>query len=436
MNSAEEPERLEPHPAALAIALDLVTKYRLRLCDNDDSRLGSLANDYQLALAMWTGPRAVFIGFYEPPTGSIAATADAQRRWAAAQEWATQRLQMQGAQQCDVLLVALTPITTDFPAAPTPAGIQISFATIDVARAEVKSLTRIPRGLPSPHELRARIRSVRDGVTPPTLAAVDLAERQTVAGGYAQPVQKVLTTRPIATYAFIVIWIALFLIERFVALPGNLGLIKMGALINEPPFRDEWWRYVASAFLHDNSFFLHVGFNSLAMFYVGSLVEQLYGRLILVATFLLTAVVGSLVWVGAHLLGVAPEIGVTVGASGGICGLFGLLVMIGRVQGRDVPVGLASNLRRYVTTTMIGIVFYSVFFSPLVNNIVNNYAHAGGFIAGILLGLLLPPQHHIGGRTITTFEKGLLIAVTALGGIALIVAGVSFIDGQSISLFS
>jgi hypothetical protein len=74
----DEPS-LPPGPPALALAvgLDLVTRYRLRLTDPRDGRLGPLGGDaYVFGAASWTGRRAAFVGFYEPPADPQAAAAD------------------------------------------------------------------------------------------------------------------------------------------------------------------------------------------------------------------------------------------------------------------------------------------------------------------------------------------------------------------------
>ena len=42
---------------------------------------------------------------------------------------------------------------------------------------------------------------MHDGSPTPTLAAVDLAERQAVAGGYVAPVRRAMVTQPVMTYA-------------------------------------------------------------------------------------------------------------------------------------------------------------------------------------------------------------------------------------------
>ena len=61
------------------MAYDLVTRYRLRLVDSRDSRLAGLG-EYELAAAAWTGPRAAFVGFYDPPADPSEAGRDLAAR--------------------------------------------------------------------------------------------------------------------------------------------------------------------------------------------------------------------------------------------------------------------------------------------------------------------------------------------------------------------
>ena len=81
-----------PNPVALAIAYDLVTRYRLRLADQRDGRLGDLLGHYVLAAAMWNGPRAALVAFYEPPADPAAAGPDLAARCDAARRWGLERL--------------------------------------------------------------------------------------------------------------------------------------------------------------------------------------------------------------------------------------------------------------------------------------------------------------------------------------------------------
>ncbi|MFN2582619.1 MAG: rhomboid family intramembrane serine protease, partial [Candidatus Dormibacteria bacterium] len=327
---------------------------------------------------------------------------------------------------CDVLLVALRPVTGSIMAS-APAGdpVRVGAAWIDVEQGNAAAVLPIPGGMPSLTELRARVRHVRDGGAVPTLAAVDLAERQAVAGGYAAPVRRATVTQPTVTYALIGIFVAVYLLEqvllrRFQA--PDAELFAFGGLVNAPG-GEAWWRFVSSAFIHDNTSFFHILFNGLAMFWIGRFVEQLYGRLVLVGTFLISAVAGGLVWIGATAVGVETAGRITIGASGGISGLVGLLLLLGRVQGKNVPAGVASGMRNYAVIVIVLNVVLGFLSSG-----VNNFAHAGGIVAGALLGVVLPPMQRVGGRDLTVAEKIGLIAVTAVCGVALIFAAQSLIS--------
>ncbi|MFN2568816.1 MAG: rhomboid family intramembrane serine protease [Candidatus Dormibacteria bacterium] len=411
-----------PAPVALSIALGLVTRHHLRLVDRHDGRLGELAGGYELGAASWTGPRAAFVGFYRPPADGDEARRDLIERCRAAAGWAHRRLIDQKAERSDILLIALGPVGS-IPAPATEEGVRLGVAVVDVERGTAEARLPIPSGMPRTGELRASARSVRRGAPAPTLAAVDLAERQTVAGGYAQPTRQALGSSTVVTYGLIGSFIAIFLAEKAlisfdVSSRGSVvSLLDFGAIANVRPYSAEWWRYVSSAFLHDDVQIFHVIGNSLAMFFIGRLVEQLYGRLVLVSVFLLTAVAGGLLWLGASALGLAQQPGVSIGASGGISGLMGLLIMLGRVQGRDVPVGVATSIRQYVTTYIVLTLLFGFFLSR-----VNNFAHIGGFAAGVLLSLILAPMAQVGGRSLRRHEQAALTAVVAAGALALGIA--------------
>lgn len=425
-----------PHPLALLIGYDLVTRYRLRLIDQRDSRLSGLAGGYELGAAAWTGERAAFVGFYQPPDDAAVAGHDLALRCEAARRWGHERLQVQGAKRCDILLVPLRPVAGSLSAATQPGDpVNVGVAWVDAERGDADALLPIPPGLPSLPDLRARARAIREGAPAPTLAAVDLAERQAVAGGYTQPVRRQMVTQPVVTYGLIASFILIYLLEvatiHPVPLPGcsvdsgsqqYCGLYAYGALASNGFDASTWWRLFSSAFVHDNQDFLHVGFNALAMLWIGRIVEQLYGRLVLLSVFLLTAAFGGVVWVAAGTLGLQSSNSLAVGASGGIMGLVGLLLMLGRLQGRNVPVGIAFGIRRYAVTVIVLTLGFGFLF-PNVNNVV----HVAGLIAGVALGAIIPPLLRIGGRDLSNIERVVLGAGVAIGGVALLVAAVNLV---------
>jgi membrane associated rhomboid family serine protease len=422
---------LPPQPPALAraVGLDLVTRYHLRLTDPRDSRLGELRDGYELGAASWTGRQSTFVGFYTPPSDPAVAGPDLAARCAAAARWGAERLAVQGAERADILLVALGPVPGTLTAPPSNPAVHVGAVAVDPATADVAVLLPPPATVPPPRDVRERAQLLLRGVEPPTLAAVDLAERQAVAGGYAAPARQQLISRPVATYALIASFVLIFILEKVLIRDrySDQGLYDMGALAFPPA---DWWRYVSSAFLHDPSsglsgfgaFPAHLIFNSMAMYFVGRLVEQLYGRLVLVATFLVTAVGGGLVWVAYNQVTNAP-LGLSIGASAGITGLLGLLVMLGRVQGKDVPVGIAHAMRQYAITYGAMVIVFGF----LIAN-VNNIAHVGGIATGAAVGAVLPPLRRVGGRDLRQWEKVAIYLVCAASAAALIFAAANTVS--------
>ena len=424
---------------ALAIAQDLVTRYRLRLADQRDGRLGALLGHYVLAAAMWNGPRAALVAFYEPPADPAAAGPDLAARCDAARRWGLDRLQQQGAQVCDILLISLGPLAGTLSAATTPGDpIRLGVAWVDTVNANAGAVLPIPPGMPSVGELRARVRAVHDGAPVPTLAAVDLAERQTVAGGYVAPVRRAMITQPYVTYGLIAIFVVIWILE-YVTISSSptstsgLDICSWGALPNEAISPQlgcltgaavDWWRFVSSAFIHDPTNVYHVLFNSIAMLFIGRLVEQLYGRLVLV---------------GVSSSRRSPEAcsGLPSAPSRRHCpasrsgrfplahqvaspGLIGLLLMVGRVQGKNVPVGITHTVRNYAVTVIVLNIVLTFVFGQSVD--INNYAHIGGLVAGALLGCFLPPLMSIGGRDHLVVEKIVLWGAIAFSAVALLFA--------------
>jgi rhomboid protease GluP len=399
--------------------------------------LGELGGGmYDLGAASWTGPRAAFVGFYTPPADPAAAGHDLAARCAAAARWGVERLAVQGAERCDVLLVAVGQVPGVLSAPPADPAVRVGAVAVDVATGDVAVLLPPPPDMPAQRDIRAIAKQLLSGQEAPSLAAVDLAERQTVAGGYAQPARRQLSTTPVATYALIASFVLVFILEKVLIRSdpslSDQGLYDMGALVSPPT---DWWRLVSSAFLHDpasslsgfGAFPAHLIFNSLAMWFIGRLVEQLYGRLVLVTTFLLTAVGGGSLWLAWNAVSNQP-LGLAIGASAGITGLLGLLVMLGRFQGKDVPVGIAAAMRGYAIRYGVMIILFGF----VISN-VNNLAHIGGFISGALVGLVVPPLQHIGGRDLQQWERAAMYLVIGAAAIALVLASVHLVGQLSSS---
>jgi membrane associated rhomboid family serine protease len=410
-----------PSPAALLLAMSLVTKQRLRLTHPSDSRLGLLADKYELGAAAWTGQRAAFVGFYTPPADPAAAGEDLATRCLEASQWGQERLTVQPASQCDLLLIALGPVAGSLAAPPVTGNpVQIGVISVDPATAQAHEILPAPKGLPSAREISNAVAAVNAGQPVPTLAAVDLAERQTVAGGYAAPAQTALRQTPVVTLTMIGIFVVMWLIEeasKYSAggLDTSYHLYEGGALAT---FSPDWWRILASAFLHDPGNPLHLLFNSYFMFQIGRYVELMYGRLVLLGTFLFSALVGSI-----FVLVAAPITGpvIAVGASGGLCGFITLWLVLGFTQGKNVPVGIRDMLRRNAGINLVFILVFSFAIQGIAWQ-----DHIGGFVGGAIAGLVLPPLASIGGRDLRIWEKATIYALIAAAAVSILFA---FVNG-------
>ena len=408
--------------------MELVTRYGLRPVDQRDSRLGRIAGQYELAMAAWTGSRGVLVGFYRPTADPFGASGDLATRCRDALAWGAERLTTQRAQTCDVLIVVLGKVEKLTLTSPPKGPVSIGVVAIDPDSGDAETLLPVPSGLPSMGSMRSHLRSIRSGHEAPTLAAIDLAGRQMVESGYQKPAVRPLANTPVVTYSLIGIFVVVYAVEKGLLIRNvSLGLTDLGALVNvggthligaHDPSVGAWWRYVSSAFLHDDQSYLHIAFNSFALWNIGRFAEIWYGRLVFLGTFLLTAVVGGITWV--VLTSGDTALGLTIGASGGITGLMGLLILVGRFQGRQFPHATAVGVRQWIGINAALILFMGI---TGLGGLVNNYAHVGGFVGGMALALVLPPRAAMGGRDLRIVERAPLALVIAAAAVALILAG-------------
>ena len=142
----------------------------------------------------------------------------------------------------------------------------------------------------------------------------------------------------------------------------------------------QYYRLWSVTLVHDPSNLLHLGFNMYALFIAGPLVEQLYGSRLFLLFYLLCAAAGS---VASFVFG--SEIP-SVGASGAIFGLFGLLLSASRTH---QPV---LDRRGRSLVGQIGmLIVINLAFGFLAGGLIDNSAHVGGLLAGLWLGFLFVP---------------------------------------------
>jgi len=192
--------------------------------------------------------------------------------------------------------------------------------------------------------------------------------------------------------------IALCWIMALVTLPGNqdallVRLYRFGAKENGAIAAGQYWRLLTAAFLHGGV--VHLLVNSYSLFVLGGLTEPVLGRARFLATFLVSAVTGSLAsWAFNSAIG--------VGASGAIFGLLGTALYLSwRGTTARIP---PTALRSLGMWTVYNLVF------GFVTPTIDNAAHLGGLAGGILCAILLS------GRLVPLVISAVLPGLLVWGG--------------------
>lgn len=193
-----------------------------------------------------------------------------------------------------------------------------------------------------------------------------------------------------ATYLLVAINIAVFVLMIFrgvsATAPNSLNLVHWGANFGLAVLLyGQWWRLVTATFVHAGV--IHLATNMWCLWNLGLVGEPLLGTFGLLATYLLTGVMGNLLSVAVN-----PSV-VGVGASGAVFGLAGVLILL--LGSPLLPVDRAEvkRLRRSVIyfavlNFVIGI-GTDVFHTSVQ---IDNMAHLGGFLCGLALGVPLVPR--------------------------------------------
>ncbi|WP_404453014.1 rhomboid family intramembrane serine protease [Virgibacillus necropolis] len=187
--------------------------------------------------------------------------------------------------------------------------------------------------------------------------------------------------KPFLTYILLGINILIYI---YLELNGDSTytetLINYGAKYNPAIVDGEWWRIISSMFLHIG--LLHLLMNMLALYYLGTTVERIYGSVRFLFIYMLAGI-------GGGLASFAFTSNVSAGASGALFGLFGALLLFGlmnkklffQTMGRGIIVLIGFNL-------IFG------FSMPQIDN----SAHIGGLITGFIASVIvfLPKKKKIG----------------------------------------
>jgi len=143
----------------------------------------------------------------------------------------------------------------------------------------------------------------------------------------------------------------------------------------------DYYRLLSVTLVHSPTDIFHLLFNMYALWYAGQLVEKMYGPWRLLGLYVICGLAGG---ASSYAFG---SVGGSVGASGAIFGLFGVVLIATRfhhaildAQSRAIAgqVGLLIVINLFIG--------FSGFFN------IDNFGHLGGLVAGLWLGMLIPPS--------------------------------------------
>lgn len=160
------------------------------------------------------------------------------------------------------------------------------------------------------------------------------------------------------------------------ALDTSTGMIENGALfILNGAYMGGASQLFTAMFMHFDIY--HLGSNLLILVILGDMLEEGIGRLRFLIAYLVSGLAGNAATV--LLYGMWGRTAVSVGGSGAVFGLVGLLCCLVFRNRNSVP-GFSRN--------RMLIMLFLLFYNGLKNAQINTVAHVAGLLTGVLFGLL------------------------------------------------
>lgn len=239
-----------------------------------------------------------------------------------------------------------------------------------VGTAAVQELQRrglIPAELPDPAQARAQL--------PPEPESRGLAPLGQLVRAIFRPRPGYFVT-PLLLNANLLVFLLMGLSGVNLLAPAGPDLVAWGSNFS-PLSPAQPWRLLTSTFLHGGP--AHLLLNLSALLLLGLMAESKAGSWRWLLIYLLSGIGGSLASLWWHTRGVN-----SVGASGAIFGLYGLLLALLLTQ--------RAALSRQERAGMLGLLLYFAL-SSLVGGLegpgpTDNAAHIGGLLTGLMAGLL------------------------------------------------
>jgi membrane associated rhomboid family serine protease len=149
---------------------------------------------------------------------------------------------------------------------------------------------------------------------------------------------------------------------------------KSGAITAAALIEGQWWRLLTAGFVHIG--FLHLLMNMVFLYLAGRFLELMWGPIRYLVIYLAAVL-------GGCCLSVVHHVGLSAGASGGVCGLLAAEAVWFLFNRRYLPRVLLRQARTAFFVNLVLLVFISSF------NGVGGWGHFGGAATGAMTAMLL-----------------------------------------------
>lgn len=140
--------------------------------------------------------------------------------------------------------------------------------------------------------------------------------------------------------------------------------------------KKEYARFVYSMFLHSD--LEHLANNMILLLFMGAMLEKIVGHISFTMLYFLSGIGGGMVSLFFKMQN--NDYVVSIGASGAIFGLDGLLMAIVLILGHKV---------QEITVGRVGFMIALSVYNGFSHTNIDNAAHIGGLLIGFILGLLV-----------------------------------------------
>ncbi|PYQ93550.1 MAG: hypothetical protein DMF97_19695 [Acidobacteria bacterium] len=249
-------------------------------------------------------------------------------------------------------------------------------------------------------------------------AAVREAGQRRADGRSREPFREALrarTPRTIVTPVLVALYAIVF--SCLLVGSGSLGdpetLIRWGGNFGPRTTNGEWWRLVATTFVHAGA--LHLLVNIAGLFQLGLVLERLVGPAAFALTYVASGVCASLVSLALH------PVTAGTGASAAIFGLYGLLLasFIWSIRHRSTVTIPLKTLKRLAPAAAVFIVYTFVTAGP------DRPVYLTGLLAGLACGTVTTravaerkPRMRVLASSLAAFIAIAVVFATPLRGMA------------------